>query len=82
MMMLAKNYGVQLLLATSLTLICLWCFTFVDNTNLPVTGERHSTGDDIVQLSQDALDRWAGGLIVTGGELAPHKLWCDLIDFV
>ena len=31
---------------------------------------------------QDALDRWAGGLTVTDGKLAPQKLWCYLIDFV
>ena len=80
--MLAKNHGVQLLSATSVTLICIVCFAFVDDTDLPVTEERHSTGESIAPLFQAALDRWAGGLTVTGGELAPQKLWCYLIDFV
>ena len=81
-MMLAKNHGVQLLSATTVTLICIVCFSFVDDTDLPVAGERHSTGESIAPLFQSALDRWAGGLTVTGGELAPEKLWCYLVDFI
>ena len=54
MMMLVKKHGFQLLSATSLTLISLVCFVFVDNTNLPVTAEHHSVGEDIAPLFQDA----------------------------
>ena len=77
-----KNHRVQLLSATTVTLICIVCFSFVDNTDLPVAGERHSTSKSIAPLFQSALDRWAGGLTVTGGELAPEKSWRYLIDFV
>ena len=31
---------------------------------------------------QQALDRWAGALGVTGGGLYPSKSWCYIIDFV
>ena len=81
-MMLAKNHGVQLLSATTVTLICIVCFSFVDDTDLPVAGERHSTRESIAPLFQSALDRWAGGLTVTRGELAPEKSWCYLVDFI
>ena len=60
--MLAKKHGVKLLSATSLNLISLVCFAFVDNTDLPVTGEQHSTGEDIAPSFQEALDRPAGVL--------------------
>ena len=82
MMMLAKNYGVQLLSATSQTLISLVCFAFVNNTNLPVIGESHSNGEDVAPSFQDALDRCARGHTVTGGKLASHKLWFYLMDFI
>ena len=51
-MMLAKNHGIQLLSATLVTLICIVCFAFVDDTDLPVTEERHSTGESIAPLIQ------------------------------
>ena len=73
MMMLAKNHGVQLLSTTSVLLICIVCFAFVNDTDFPVTGERHLTGKSITPLFQSALDRWAGGLTVTGGKLAPQR---------
>ena len=70
MMMLAKKKkGVQFLSATFLTLIIgLVCFAFVNDTNLPVTGEQHSTGDDMAPSFQDRLYRWTGRLTVTGGK--------------
>ena len=55
---------------------------FVDDTDLPITGQKHSSGKDLINPFQEALDRWAGGLTVTGGELAPIKSWCYLIDHV
>ena len=82
MMMFRKRHGVELLSATTLTLLSLVCFAFVDNTDLPITGRKHSRGEDLINPFQEALDRWAGGLTVTGGELAPIKSWCYLIDHV
>ena len=52
-----KNQDVQLLSATSVTLICIIYFAFVDDTNLHVTGECHSTGKSIAPSFQAALDR-------------------------
>ena len=81
-MMLAKNHGVQLLSATLVTLICIICFAFMEDTDLPVIGEQHLTGESIAPLFQSALDRWTGVLTVMGGKLAPQKSWYYLIDFV
>ena len=82
MMMFRKKHGVELLSAITLTLLSIVCFAFVDDTDLPITGQKHSLGEDLINLFQEALDRWVGGLTVTGGELAPIKSWCYLIDHV
>ena len=82
MMMLVKINGIQLLSGTSLSQISLVYFVFVDNIDLPVTGEQHSIGEDIALSFQEAIDRWIGGLIATCGILAPPKLWCYLIYIV
>ena len=79
MMMFRKRQGVELLSATTLTLLSIIvCCAFVDDTDLPITGEKHSSGADLINPFQEALDRWAGGLTVTGRELAPIKSWCYL----
>ena len=75
MMMFRKQHEVELLSATTLTLLSIVCFAFVDNTDLPITGQKHSNGEDLINLFQEVLDRWAGGLTVTGSELAPIKSW-------
>ena len=61
MMMLWKRHGVELLSATTLTLLSIVCFAFVDNTDLPITVHKHSSGEDVINPFQDALDRWTGG---------------------
>ena len=66
----------------SMAIICIVCVGFVDNTNLPTAGATVDTpGEDIQQEFQTSLDRWAGALHVTGGELDPKKSWCYFIDF-
>ena len=66
----------------SMTLISLVCFAFVDDTDLPVTAlTKDMTGKEVGPLFQQALDRWAGLLQATGGDLAPKKSWCYIIDF-
>ena len=74
MMMFRKRHGVELLSATTLTLLSLVCFTFVDDIDLPITGRKHSRGEDCINPFQEALDRWAGGLTVTGGEFGRQTL--------
>ena len=70
MMILRKRYNVELLPAAMLTLVSLVSFAFVDDTDISINGEIHSTREDLVIIFQEALNRWAGGLTVTGGELA------------
>ena len=82
MMMLRKRHGVELVSATTLTLLSIVCFAFVDNKNLPITGRKQSSGEDHIDPFQETLDRWEGGLSVTGGELASKNSWCYLIDHV
>ena len=82
MMMFRKRHGVEFLSATTLTLVSLVCFAFVDDTDLPITVGKHSTGEDLINRFQEALDQWAVGLTVTGGELAPIQSWCYLVDHV
>ena len=82
MMMFRKRHGVELLSATTLTFLSLVCFAFVDNTDLPITGRKHSSGEDLINPFQEALDQWTGRLTVTGKELAPTNSWCYLIDHV
>ena len=80
--MLRKHHGVEFLSAVTLTLVGFVYFSFVDDTDLPVTGELHSRGEDLTKPFQEALNRWASGLTVTRGELAPQKSWCYLIEQV
>ena len=80
MMIFRKRHGVELLSATTLTLMSFVCFVFVDNTDLPISGRKYLTGEDLVNPFQEALDQWTGGLGVTGEELTPIKSWCYLID--
>ena len=68
--------------ATTLTLLSIVCFAFVNNTDLPITGQKSPSREDLINPFQEAFDRWAGGLTVTGGELVPIKSWCYLIDHV
>ena len=82
MMMFRKQHGVEVLSATTLTLLSIVCFAFVDDTDLPITEQKHSSGEDLINPFRETLDRWAGGLTVTGGELVPIKSWCYLIDHV
>ena len=35
----------------------------------------------MVEDFQESLDRWSGGLIATGGALAPEKSFCYIINF-
>ena len=45
MMILRKRHRVELLSATTLTLVSLVCCAFVDDTDPPITGGKHSTGE-------------------------------------
>ena len=82
-MMERHGHGVDLLTSISLRAICLVCFAFVDDTDLVISGrDRFTKGEDIKEEFQVALDRWAGGLIATGGALAPAKSFCYMIDFL
>ena len=66
-----KRHCVELLSVTTLTLVSLVCFAFVNDTDIPITGEKHSMEEDLVIPFQEALDRWAGGLTVIGEKFTP-----------
>ena len=81
-MMKRKGYGTNLASSLSLTLVSIVCFAFVDDTDVINTGtSRTTTGEEMLPKFQEALDRWAGALKATGGELAPAKSCFALIDF-
>ena len=57
-MILAKGRGIQFLYATSLSVISLVCFGFVNDTDLPVTWKHHSTEKDtLISGSAGLMDR-------------------------
>ena len=56
MMMLRKCHGVELFSATTLTLVSFVCLSFVDNTDILVTGESHFSGEDLIKPFQEALN--------------------------
>ena len=77
-----KNHGVDLFLSMTLSLINLYCFPFVDDTDLSISARtRHTKGESIIKSFQEALDYWARLLAATGGELGPLKLCFVLINF-
>ena len=76
------GHGVNLRSALSLSLVSIVCFAFVDDTDLAITGkDRLTTGEEVIEEFQPALDRWARSLIVSGGALCSEKSFCYLIDF-
>ena len=80
--MLQKRHCDEFLSAITLTLVIFVCFSFVDKTDVPVPSKPHSTSEDLIQPFKEALNRWAVGLTVIDGELAPNKSWCYLIYHV
>ena len=81
-MMSAAGHGVHLKTSLTGSPISLVGFAFVDDTDLFIAGsDPNTSGEDLVAEFQTTLDRWAGGLIATGGALAPEKSFCYLIDF-
>ena len=57
MMLLRKGHGVKFLSATNLTLVSFVYFSLMDNNDIPVTGEPHSTGEDLIKSFQEALNQ-------------------------
>ena len=81
-MMHRKGHGVDFASSLSLALVSIVCFAFVDDTDLINSARsRYTTGEQMIPEFQEALDRWAGALKATGGELAPAKSCFSLIDF-
>ena len=68
------GHGMHLLTSISRKAISLVGFAFVDDTDLFLAGRVTDTvGEHMVPDFQSALDRWAGGLITTGGALTLIK---------
>ena len=81
-MMKKAGHGIHFLTSISLMAVSLVVFAFVDDTDLVIAA---SNCEDQVETLfpeiQNALDRWSGLLIATGGSLAPEKSFHYLIDF-
>ena len=57
-------------------------FAFVDDTDLVCFQQGHlRLTDEIMQNMQQGIDRWEGGLKLTGGAIVPEKSWIYAIDF-
>ena len=81
-MMRRAGHGVQLLTSISMAAISLVCFAFVDDTDTVQSGHHiHSTGEEVLQEFQPAVDRWEGGLRATGGAIVPEKSFWYLLDY-
>ena len=68
------GHGVKLRSALTLSLVSIVCFAFVDDTDLVISGKSLlSTGEEVCEEFQPAVDRWSRSLIVSGGALCPLK---------
>ena len=57
-------------------------FAFVDDTDLICFHQEHlRLPCEIMQDMQEGIDRWEGGLKLTGGAIVPEKSWIYAIDF-
>ena len=58
-------------------------FAFVDDTDLVCFQQGNlRLSDEIMNNMQEGIDRWEGGLKLTGGAIVPEKSWIYAIDFV
>ena len=81
-MMKLKGHGAKFEAALSRKLLSIVCCAYVDDSDLPQSAAtRTTTGEELQIPFQDMLNRWAGALRATGGELAPEKSWCYITDF-
>ena len=55
--MLRRRHGVELLSAITLTLLSTVCFAFVDDIDLPITGRKHLSGEDLTNPFREAFDQ-------------------------
>ena len=57
-------------------------FAFVDDTDLVCFHQEHlRLRSEIMQNMQEGINRWEGGLKLTGGAIVPEKSWIYAIDF-
>ena len=77
-----KEHGVDMMSSLLLSLISIVCFAFVDDTDTVSSARsRTTTGEQMLPEFHETLNRWAGLLTVTGGEVSPEKSCWALIDF-
>ena len=79
-MITRAGHRVNLSLAISEQQLHLVGFSFVDDIDLVTALTPNTPGKRILPEFWQSLDRWAGGLVATGGELAPNKSFCCLLD--
>ena len=57
-------------------------FAFVDDTDLVCFDQSNiNLAEEIMENMQQGIDRWEGGLKLTGGAIVPEKSWIYPIDF-
>lgn len=80
--MQANGFGFQFISALSGILVLADCFCFVDDSDVIKAAKSvESSGEQIFQSVQKAMDLWAAGVRATGGALNPPKCFWYLIDF-
>ena len=81
-MLHAAGHGVSFRLAISKQTFNLVGFAFVDDSDVIQQAPSHdSSAKEIMAAAQEGLDRFVGGMRVTGGDVRPDKSWTYLIEF-
>jgi Reverse transcriptase (RNA-dependent DNA polymerase) len=81
-MIRSKGLGCHIISPISKTHVSFVGYSFVDDTDLIQTASTGLTHDNVVQMLQESIDTWEGGLKATCGAIVPEKTFWYLIDFV
>mmetsp|Transcript_3738 Transcript_3738/g.4406 ORF Transcript_3738/g.4406 Transcript_3738/m.4406 type:complete len:126 (+) Transcript_3738:998-1375(+) len=79
-MLRTAGHGAHLLAAISKAPKQFVGYAFFDDTDLPTLNmsDIRITAAEVMEDMQESINRWEGGLKVTGGAIAPEKVGCIL----
>ena len=81
-MLHAAGHGVSFRLAISEQTFNLVGFAFIDDSDVIQQAPSHDcSAKETMAAAQEGLDRFVGGMRVTGGDVRPDKSWTYLIEF-
>ncbi len=81
-MLKISGYGVEMASALSQEVTSLSCYAFVDDCDvIQVAKSTATSGTEVADQIQAAMNTWDGGLRATGGALVPRKSFWYLLDF-